>query len=187
VIEQPLMKGHLGGAALAVVLTISGQRQTAAADPPDKQRSADEAAILQVIERQSAARAANDFERWASDWSQVPYARRIHNTPTGEVICLEGWDAIAGKLRQVMSSNVPQPASNRGHYNVRVRGDAAFVTFDQRSTGAAGALLSRETRFLERLAGNWKVVYMGSVVGPEPTAVAPPPPPRKAAAPLPTH
>jgi hypothetical protein len=133
----------------------------------------DKSAIMDVIERQAAAFWAKDFERWAATWVHADYVRRVGWSPTGGVVSVEGWDAIGGAMKTAMRDNpAPNPTPARlvrDHINVRVYGDAAWVTFVQRapSTGEARfdmAGVSHETRFLERHNGRWQLVYVGYVL-----------------------
>jgi hypothetical protein len=72
-------------------------------------------------------------------------------------------------MREIMMANpVPNPTAHsvrREQINLQVRGDVAWLTFDQYGSDTGDARmdmpgLSRETRILERHAGQWKIVYV---------------------------
>jgi hypothetical protein len=133
----------------------------------------DKGAIMDVIERQAAAFWAKDFSRWADTWVHADYVRRVGWSPNGGVVSVEGWDAIGGAMKKLMTDNPapnPTPAKLvRDHVNIRIHGDLAWLTFDQHGVDTGEARfdmpgLSHETRILERHDGAWKLVYVGYVL-----------------------
>src|SRR5687768_7130796 len=68
----------------------------------------EKAALLEVIERQSAAFWAKDFQRWADTWVHADYIRRVGWSQPAGASSMEGWDAIGGAMRKNMTDN-PQP------------------------------------------------------------------------------
>lgn len=131
---------------------------------------AEKAAILEVIERQAATFWAKDFQAWANTWVQAPYTRRLGWSETGGVVSVEGWEAIAARMKQNMAEN-PMPNLTpaklaREHLNFQIHGDVAWVTFEQHGVSTGEPRfdmpgLSYETRILEKHDGRWKVAYLG--------------------------
>ncbi len=125
------------GAAVSVVILGVALGSGAAGRQDEK------AAIMEVVERQAAAFWAKDFDRWSDTWVHADYVRRVGWSPTGGVISVEGWDAIGGAMKKLMTDN---PAPNqtpssvvRDRINVHVYRDVAWLTFDQhaKDTGEA--------------------------------------------------
>jgi SnoaL-like domain len=131
---------------------------------------AEKAAILEVIDRQSAAFWAKDFQRWADTWVHAPYVRRLGWADPGGVVSVEGWEAIGARMQKGMAENPtpnPTPAKLvREHLNFRIYGDVAWVTFEQHAVATGDSRfdmpgLSHETRILEKHDGKWKIAYLG--------------------------
>jgi hypothetical protein len=133
----------------------------------------EKAALLEVIERQSAAFWAKDFQRWADTWVHADYVRRVGWSQPAGASNIEGWDAIGAAMRKNMSDN-PKPnltpaKLSRTHFNFRIYGNVAWVTFQQRGVDTGEPRfdmpgLSFETRMFEKHDGKWKIVYLGYVL-----------------------
>jgi hypothetical protein len=130
----------------------------------------EKAAILDVIDRQSAAFWAKDFDRWADTWVHAPYVRRVGWSASGGVVSVEGWDAIGARMKKNMTDdptpNLTPAKLVREHLNFRIQGDIAWVTFEQRGVATGDTKfdmpgLSYEIRILEKHDAKWKVAYLG--------------------------
>jgi hypothetical protein len=96
---------------------------------------------------------------------------------TGGVVSVEGWEAIAARMKKNMTDD-PKPNLTpaklaREHLNFRISGDTAWVTFEQHGIATGDARfdmpgLSYETRIFERDHGKWKVVYLGYLLAGSP-------------------
>ena len=106
----------------------------------------DRAAILDVIDRQSASFWAKDFDRWADTWVHAPYVRRVGWSTPGGVVSVEGWDAIGARMKKNMTDdptpNLTPAKLVREHLNFRIQGDIAWVTFEQHGWRPATANLT---------------------------------------------
>jgi hypothetical protein len=165
--------------ASCVVLLLSASVAVALAQTSSKVAKdgaaleSEPAALLEVIERQSAAFWAKDFQRWADTWVHADYIRRVGWSHPAGASNIEGWDAIGGAMRKNMTDN-PQPNLTpaklvRSRFNFRIYGDVAWVTFQQRGVDTGDPRfdmpgLSYETRMFEKHDGKWKVVYLGYVL-----------------------
>jgi hypothetical protein len=168
--EGGTMKLVALGFLLTVPVTIAITELSAESPGGETALEAEEAAILEVIERQAATFWAKDFQGWADTWVHAPHVRRLGWSEAGGVVSVEGWNAIGARMKKSMADN-PTPNLTlaklvREHLNFRIYGDVAWVTFEQHgvSTGEPRfdmAGLSYETRILERHDGKWKVAYLG--------------------------
>jgi len=124
--------------------------------------------ILQLIETESKAFWDKDYDKWAACWAHEPYNRTMGWWKDGGVTVVKGWEERGPRTKQHMEQ-FPEPNPQnvrRENINIRIFQDAAWVTFDQygKDTGEPAMDmpgLSRETRFLEKHNGQWKIVYVG--------------------------
>ena len=127
-------------------------------------------AILNVIAAESAAFWNKDYEAWSQCWVHASYIRLMGWYAAGGVSYQAGWDTVGTHIREQWTQNpVPNPNAlqvRRENFNIRIYGDAAWVTFDQYGVDTGDVTfdmpgLSRETRILEKQDGQWKFVYVG--------------------------
>ncbi|MBD0254412.1 MAG: nuclear transport factor 2 family protein [Cytophagales bacterium] len=126
------------------------------------------ARVLRVIETESQAFWDKDYDKWAACWVQEPYVRTMGWWKDGGVTVIKGWEERGPRTKRHMEQ-FPEPNPQhvrRENINIRILGEAAWVTFDQYGKDNGEPLmdmpgLSRETRFLEKHGGQWKIVYVG--------------------------
>lgn len=129
----------------------------------------DREAVMQVIETESAAYLAKDYETWARCWAQSSHVRRWVSTTRRGVSVWDGWERQGRPMKLFMEEN-PRPSLaryRREAMNVRVGKDMAWATFDQYASGASGPEidvpeLNHELRILEKQADGWKIVCICS-------------------------
>ena len=163
----------------SVVMVLSAAVTVALAQKPSEvpkdagTLESEKAALLEVIERQSSAFWAKDFQRWADTWVHADYVRRVGWSQPAGASNMEGWDAIGAAMRKSMTDN-PKPNLTpaklvRSHFNFRIYGNVAWVTFQQRGVDTGEPRfdmpgLSYETRIFEKHDGKWKIMYLGYVL-----------------------
>jgi len=119
----------------SLVLLFSAAVPVALAQTPSKVAKdaaaleSEKAALLEVIERQSAAFWAKDFQRWADTWVHADYVRRVGWSQPAGASNMEGWDAIGAAMRKSMTDN-PKPNLTpaklvRTRFNFRIYGNVA--------------------------------------------------------------
>jgi DNA-binding CsgD family transcriptional regulator len=126
---------------------------------------ADEAAILRLIETETAAYFNKDYEAWARCWVHAPYARRYGWYERGGRVVRLGWEEEAAEMRAAMERYAAPNRSvdmvHRENVSIRVGGDMAWATFEQVApkTGDPFDVPGRqyEARVLERHEGDWKI------------------------------
>jgi hypothetical protein len=136
--------------------------------PPAIDYNKERAQILELIEAESKAFWDKDYNKWAACWAQEPYIRTMGWWKDGGVTVVKGWEERGPRTKQHMEQ-FPEPNPQnvrRENINIRILQDAAWVTFDQYGKDNGEPLmdmpgLSRETRFLEKHNGKWKIVYVG--------------------------
>lgn len=138
------------------------------AQPPAINYNKERAQILQVIETESKAFWDKDYNKWADCWAHEPYIRTMGWWKDGGVTVVKGWEERGPRTKGYMDK-FPEPNPQnvrRENINIRILQDAAWVTFDQYGKDNGEPVmdmpgLSRETRFMEKHNGQWKIVYVG--------------------------
>ncbi len=130
----------------------------------------DSAAIMSVIDGESAAFWNKDYDKWASYWVQEPYIRTMGWWKGGGVTVVEGWDERAERSKEnFQASPEANPTATkvrRENVNLRIYKDVAWLTFDQYGQDTGDTLMdmpgrSRETRILEKKNDSWRIAYAG--------------------------
>jgi DNA-binding CsgD family transcriptional regulator len=127
----------------------------------------DKAAVLAVLEADTAAYLRRDPDAIAELWVHSPQARRMFSYAHLGVKVYEGWDAIDAHHRSVIKQLPESYAATRVHrerMNVVVNGDMAWVTHDQigDKTGDSCELVGtqHELKIFQRMEGQWKIICM---------------------------
>jgi DNA-binding CsgD family transcriptional regulator len=129
----------------------------------------EEAAILRLIEEETAAFWNKDLAAWASCWVHEPYARRWGWwAARGGMTVRDGWDQQFERMRSLMAANPERNRSvavvRRERLVVRIAGEMAWVTFDQHAPATGDGMdvagLTHEMRILEKHDGAWKVACL---------------------------
>ncbi|MEX0696695.1 MAG: hypothetical protein WD099_04065 [Dongiaceae bacterium] len=143
----------------------------------EQQLDPEAARIVSVVCDSLSAFAQRDFDAWAGTWVQAPHVRRIGHrnydasaAAPCEGIVQDGWHDIGPAMKRLLddpSVAIHPNGMLRENWYVRVRGDTAWVTFDQSPLDATGRPapevlgFMRETRMLERHTDEWKLSYLG--------------------------
>lgn len=159
---------------LAVFCFFSCQTGSTENPSPETAQSIDfekeKAAILEVIDAESAAFWNKDFEKFAACWVHGPHVRTMGWWEDGGVTVVQGWEERANRTKKHMAASPePNPTANnviRKNWNIRIFRDVAWLTFDQYGEDTGDQLMdmpgrSRETRILEKVDGKWKIAYVG--------------------------
>jgi DNA-binding CsgD family transcriptional regulator len=129
----------------------------------------DRKAVMRVIETESAAYLAKDYDTWASCWAHSSHVRRWVSTTRRGVNAWEGWERQGRPMKLFMEEH-PNPSTaqyRREAINGRAAQDMAWATFDQYSSGGSGPgtdvpELNHELRILEKDVDDWKIVCICS-------------------------
>ena len=117
--------------------------------------------IKQVIADEAKFYYARNIEKWANCYRQTPQTYWAMIDREGGTTQKEGWDNISTFLMGYFKEN-PKAVKctfKRENYNFRkVNPTYIWVTFDQIKTLAGKKDLSKETRILELIKSEWKIV-----------------------------
>ncbi len=117
--------------------------------------------IKQVITDEAKFYYARNLEKWANCYRQTSQTYWAMIDREGGTTQKEGWDNInayvSGYLKE--NSKAVKCTFKRENYNFRkVNPTYIWVTFDQTKTLAGKKDLSKETRILELIKSEWKIV-----------------------------
>lgn len=118
-------------------------------------------AIVGVLARENETFCNRDYVGWAATWVHAPFALKTYTGP-GLYSEYSGWVAIDSLARDYFRQH-PQPDAQpvgQQQWQVRVMGDAAWVTFEQTDDRHGR---KKELRLLERQRDGWKIAVMGTV------------------------
>ncbi len=126
----------------------------------------DRAAILAVIEAETNAYLARNFDAWDRCWHDGPEIRRIQTHVGTGVTIVEGSD-IRVQMRRILTGNngwQPVETFRRENINLVVASDMAWVSYDQigdmSSIPKEMAGRYHELKILQKFDGIWKIVCM---------------------------
>ena len=133
-------------------------------------QSADVAAIKSVVEKETTSWNNRDVAGMANCWANVPEAGQLvslHDKPHTVISNHNTKMDMAGGIKTIMTGVGPATGETfqNTDYQIRVKGDAAFVQFEQVVTAPGGQKqYAHETRYLEKIEqGQWKIVHVGAV------------------------
>ncbi len=120
---------------------------------------------MRVVEEETSAYLAKDYERWRQHWVQSSHGRRWMWFGGSGVTIIEGFEDHGHRMKMAME-RAPVPLRiaheiRRENVNMSVGSDIAWLTFDQYAPVGSDLLdvpgLHKEMRILERHDGQWKI------------------------------
>ncbi len=154
---------------LLVVLLVStatfAQKKPAKSVPQqaaaDAKPLTDDEAIKKIIGKEAAMFYKKDFNGWASTWWQDDYVYWACVEKEGNKF-QKGWTDLSSYIQDYLTQN-PKPLKvkmTRENWNVKLYDDKAMVTFDQTKVEGSNSMSTKESRFLEKRNGEWKMTFM---------------------------
>jgi hypothetical protein len=124
----------------------------------------EKAAIIAVIEEETEAFYARDYDRMAAAHVQDETEIRIDVGPYGHTIS-RGWGDAS--LKDFLLKN-PEPGTNyekKSNYQIKVYSGSAWAVYDNSAYSSKGQLLDKSVhiQFLEKVHGRWKIAHMAIV------------------------
>ncbi len=123
------------------------------------------AAIIAVIEAESAAWMRGDVEAWKACWVQAPHAQHISARPSIGAHMFRGFDRIEAYLVPLVSNlgahGPGEGAIRRENWEINIGADMAWATFDQLiplgNIADAAPGRHNQLRVLEKIDGLWRI------------------------------
>lgn len=120
----------------------------------------DEEAIKRVLRSETEGFFKRDKAEWANAWAHTPYVNFAANLYGGDFLLVKGWTNLEKQFAsQFKSSKVTDKVTvQNANYTVHQNGNMAFVTYDQTLLDSHGKTTSKESRVVEKLNGQWKII-----------------------------
>ena len=126
-------------------------------------QSKDEKAIKAVIEKETAAWFARDAKAMESYWAKVPQTTQCVSL-LGDVVMFNTAESTKGKDPFAGVGHEPQKATvTRTDWNIRMVGNGTYVTYTEKDETAGVTSHFYESRFMEKIDGQWKIVAVNAV------------------------
>ena len=126
-------------------------------------------AIKAVIEEETAAFVARDFDRLAANYVQDKTNIRL-TASKSDYRYYVGWEELGSRFKNYFKNN-PEPGvwkQARTNYIIKVYKESAWVVFENEGYHSAGRYTELtgqavDVRFLEKVNGEWKIVCLSHV------------------------
>jgi hypothetical protein len=130
------------------------------------------AAIMKVIENETACFFARDYDCWKDNWINEDYAFQAWSNPDGTYDAKVGWSEVDRRIGNYIKDNASTLGGTQGHpkverLNLRKRfyGDkVAHLTWEQYNSDEDEKTfqISQEVRLMEKVDGHWKIVTVAA-------------------------
>ena len=119
------------------------------------QVTSDSAAIVQLLEKESATWRNGDVAAHADCWHIEPYSRILVSTGDGKAL-----DVPPDLMIHPPSGSMGKGGTSvNSNYKMSINGNSAWVSHNEKSTAADGKeTFSYEMKMLEKINGEWKLV-----------------------------
>lgn len=124
----------------------------------------EEAAIRKVLHDETTAFFKHDFSKTYSYWHITPQSLAVVSEINGNVLYLTDRELNAAYVNKVLRDTLLPDHFERTKWLLRVQGNTAYVTFQQATFKAQTAVQTYESRYMEKINGQWKIISM-TVVG----------------------
>lgn len=121
---------------------------------------ADNDAIKRVLRSETEGFFKRDKAEWSNAWAHTPYIHFAANLYGGDFMLIKGWDKLEKQFAsQFKSQKVSDKVTvQNANYTIHQNGNMAFVAYDQTLVDSHGKTNSKESRTLEKLNGQWKII-----------------------------
>lgn len=121
---------------------------------------ADQEAIKKVLRSETEGFFKRDKAEWANAWAHTPYIHFAANLYGGDFQLIKGWANLEKHFAsQFKSSKVADKVSVKNdNYTIHQNGNMAFVAYDQTLVDSHGRTTSKESRVVEKINGQWKII-----------------------------
>lgn len=118
-------------------------------------------AIKKVIAAETQAYIDKDFDAMDNAYAIAPYTTNITNVPIGTVEIAHRYKNGQPPVRdqKTIDSIIPLTDVVRSDWDIQIRENVAWAIFNQKLNAMGSRYPSVETRILEKINGQWKLVY----------------------------
>lgn len=155
---------------LALVLCVSCKEKAKDGEAThETDLEKEKVAIKAVIENETKAFFARDYNAWKANYAQTDYAFQAWSNDDGTFDSNVGWTDINKQIGKYIEEN-PEPLSShpiveRKNMNFKFFDDnVAYLTWDQFNSDKDEKNFhhSKEVRLLEKINGQWKIVCVSA-------------------------
>ena len=120
----------------------------------------DEDVIKKVLRSETEGFFKRNKAEWANAWAHTPYIHFAANLYGGDFMLIKGWQNLEKQFtNQFKSQKVTDKVTvQNANYTFHKNGDMAFVAYDQTLVDSHGKTTSKESRVLEKINGQWKII-----------------------------
>ncbi len=137
-------------------------------------QNTEEEAIKKVLIHETEMWLDRNLEAWSASFVHEPYLTWTvtNGGDPGDVVTMRGWEALETFMRGWFQGNTAELAKEmrkskmtRDQWNIQIRGDIAYVSFEQHSEDDEKHTKSSstETRVCEKTNGVWKVAMQATL------------------------
>ena len=120
---------------------------------------ADEAAIKDVSKLETEAFGNRDAKKMISYWHVVPQTTMFVFLRGERIYYKKAGDLTAENMQKAMGGTPFKANVDRSEWNFCINDATAYVTFEQTSSvEGQGTTHTHETRFMQKVSGEWKIV-----------------------------
>lgn len=132
----------------------------------------DEEAIKKVIVTETEQWMNQNYDAWSACFIHEIYLTWTvtNGGEPGDAVTMRGWENLKAFMQDWFQQNDNEFANEmrktkmtRDQWNIQIRGNVAFVSFNQHSDSGSQKMDSTETRVLEKKDGAWRVAMQASV------------------------
>ena len=116
--------------------------------------------IKRVLRSETEGFFKRDKAEWSNAWAHTPYIHFAANLYGGDFMLIKGWDKLEKQFAsQFKSSKITDKVTvQNANYTIHQNGNMAFVAYDQTLVDSHGKTTSKESRTLEKINGQWKII-----------------------------
>ncbi|GAA4460608.1 hypothetical protein GCM10023189_35950 [Nibrella saemangeumensis] len=120
----------------------------------------DQDAIKKVLYNETEGFFTRDKAKWANAWVHKPYVYFAANLYGGDFLLVKGWDNLEKQFANQFKSKklTDKVTIQNANYTIHQNGNMAFVSYDQTLLDSQGKTTSKESRVLEKINGEWKII-----------------------------
>jgi hypothetical protein len=128
---------------------------------PALAQTAEEEAIKKVIADEVDTFYANDYEKWADNFTKTPEFQRVLVNENRETVSWN-WKQFNDYIKKNINQKFTQHTATMDNYQVHVMGNLAVASFISTYTWEEETLVRPKIYVLEQVGDAWKISYYRS-------------------------